>query len=228
MKVNIGISAQNSWDWDRVLAGDYGQAPQVPDWQCLDGALAIADLAEPLGFDGIWAPEHFGTPYGMCPNPLQTLAYYAGKTQRVTFGTMVAVAPWWHPVRLAHQIAYLDIASKGRFDRALDAKERSQQGLPSVSTLSRDEFMDATFGPGLSDDDSRVVLNSESFGQLADRLSILTLKLAAHRLASSPALLVQLEVRRRRLETCLRREWAAMLSGTAVRQTFEEAKTYIA
>ena len=88
--------------------------------------------------------------------------------------------------------------------------------------------MDATFGPGLSDDDSRVVLNSESFGQLADRLSILTLKLAAHRLASSPALLVQLEVRRRRLETCLRREWAAMLSGTAVRQTFEEAKTYIA
>ncbi|MSP72395.1 MAG: DUF4254 domain-containing protein [Myxococcales bacterium] len=91
-----------------------------------------------------------------------------------------------------------------------------------------DEFMDATCGPGLSDDDSRVVLNSESFGQLADRLSILTLKLAAHRLASSPALLVQLEVRRRRLETCLRREWAAMLSGTAVRQTFEEAKTYIA
>jgi len=36
------------------------------------------------------------------------------------------------------------IASKGRFDRALDAKERSKQGLPSVSTMSRDEFMEAT------------------------------------------------------------------------------------
>ena len=36
------------------------------------------------------------------------------------------------------------IASKGRFDRALDAKERAKQGLPSVSTMSRDEFMEAT------------------------------------------------------------------------------------
>ncbi len=36
------------------------------------------------------------------------------------------------------------IASKGRFDRAVDAKERARQGLPSVSTMSRDEFMEAT------------------------------------------------------------------------------------
>ena len=36
------------------------------------------------------------------------------------------------------------IASKGRFDRALDAKERARRGLPSVSTMSRDEFMEAT------------------------------------------------------------------------------------
>jgi site-specific DNA-methyltransferase (adenine-specific) len=36
------------------------------------------------------------------------------------------------------------IASKGRFDRALDAKDRARQGLPSVSTMSRDEFMEAT------------------------------------------------------------------------------------
>lgn len=36
------------------------------------------------------------------------------------------------------------IASKGRFDRAIDVKERAKRGLPSVSTLSRDEFMEAT------------------------------------------------------------------------------------
>jgi site-specific DNA-methyltransferase (adenine-specific) len=36
------------------------------------------------------------------------------------------------------------IASKGRFDRAVDAKQRVRSGLPSVSTLSRDEFMEAT------------------------------------------------------------------------------------
>ena len=36
------------------------------------------------------------------------------------------------------------IASKGRFDRALDPKQRAKLGLPSVSTMSRDEFMEAT------------------------------------------------------------------------------------
>jgi site-specific DNA-methyltransferase (adenine-specific) len=36
------------------------------------------------------------------------------------------------------------IASKGRFDRALDAKQRAKRGLPSVSTMSRDEFMEST------------------------------------------------------------------------------------
>jgi len=143
VKVNIGISAQNSHDWDRIIAGDFSRPPAEPDWKCLEGALAIADLAEPMGFDGIWAPEHFGTPYGMCPNPLQVLAYYAGKTERVSLGTMVAVAPWWHPVQLAHQIAYLDILSKGRFDtiglgRGVAKKEFDALGVPREE--ARDRF----------------------------------------------------------------------------------------
>lgn len=36
------------------------------------------------------------------------------------------------------------IASKGRFDRALTARQRAQRGLPSVPSISRDEFMEAT------------------------------------------------------------------------------------
>jgi len=36
------------------------------------------------------------------------------------------------------------VASKGRFDRAVDAKQRVKRGLPSVSSLTRDEFMEAT------------------------------------------------------------------------------------
>jgi site-specific DNA-methyltransferase (adenine-specific) len=36
------------------------------------------------------------------------------------------------------------VASKGRFDRALTAKQRHKAGLPSVASLTRDEFMDAT------------------------------------------------------------------------------------
>lgn len=36
------------------------------------------------------------------------------------------------------------IASKGRFDRALSARKRADQGLPSAATISADEFMDLT------------------------------------------------------------------------------------
>jgi DNA modification methylase len=36
------------------------------------------------------------------------------------------------------------VASKGRFDRAIDAKKRVKLQLPAVSSLTRDEFMEAT------------------------------------------------------------------------------------
>src|SRR6185437_2914958 len=40
--------------------------------------LVLGDLAEPLGFDSIFALEHHFTGYAMSPAPTQLLAYYAG------------------------------------------------------------------------------------------------------------------------------------------------------
>jgi alkanesulfonate monooxygenase SsuD/methylene tetrahydromethanopterin reductase-like flavin-dependent oxidoreductase (luciferase family) len=142
MKVNIGVFAHNAKDWERVQRGDFSRPPATPDWEFVQAGLAIGDLAEPLGFDGIWAPEHQGTPYGMTPNPLQTLTYFAARTKRVTFGTMVAVAPWWHPIRLAHQIAYLDIVSNGRYTtiglgRGVAKSEFDAVGVPREQSRQR-------------------------------------------------------------------------------------------
>jgi alkanesulfonate monooxygenase SsuD/methylene tetrahydromethanopterin reductase-like flavin-dependent oxidoreductase (luciferase family) len=142
MKVNLGVFAHNANDWERVQSGDYSRPAETPDWTFVEAGLALGDLAEPLGFDGIWAPEHQGTPYGMTPNPIQTLSYFAGKTERVSFGTMVAVAPWWHPIRLAHQIAYLDIISKGRYTtigigRGVAKSEFDAVGVPREESRQR-------------------------------------------------------------------------------------------
>jgi alkanesulfonate monooxygenase SsuD/methylene tetrahydromethanopterin reductase-like flavin-dependent oxidoreductase (luciferase family) len=142
MNVNLGVFAHNSKDWERVRAGRFDRPPATPDYEFVEAGLALGDLAEPLGFDGIWAPEHQGTPYGMTPNPLQVLTYFAGRTERVTFGTMVAVAPWWHPVRLAHQIAYLDIVSKGRYTtiglgRGVAKSEFDALGIPREESRQR-------------------------------------------------------------------------------------------
>jgi len=76
--------------------------------------MALGDLAEPLGFDSLWALEHHFTGYAMSPSPTQLLSYYAGRTKRLTLGTAVIVLPWHDPVRVAEQIALLDVMSGGR------------------------------------------------------------------------------------------------------------------
>ncbi len=76
--------------------------------------LALGDLAEPLGFDSVFALEHHFTGYAMSPSPTQLLSYIAGRTKRIILGTAVIVLPWHDPVRVAEQIALLDILSHGR------------------------------------------------------------------------------------------------------------------
>jgi len=85
-----------------------------PDAAVLHEHMSLGDLAEPLGFNSLFALEHHFTGYAMCPAPLQFLSYYAGRTQRITLGTAVIVAPWHDPIRIAEQIALLDIMSGGR------------------------------------------------------------------------------------------------------------------
>src|SRR5919201_5577075 len=88
--------------------------PPRPDVAVVSDHLAMGDLAEPLGFDSLFALEHHFTGYAMSPAPLQLLAYYAGRTKRITFGTAVIVRPWHDPIRVAEGIALLDILSGGR------------------------------------------------------------------------------------------------------------------
>jgi alkanesulfonate monooxygenase SsuD/methylene tetrahydromethanopterin reductase-like flavin-dependent oxidoreductase (luciferase family) len=76
--------------------------------------LALGDLAEPLGFDSLFALEHHFTGYSMSPDPTQLLSYFAGRTRRIALGTAVIVLPWHDPVRVAEEIALLDILSNGR------------------------------------------------------------------------------------------------------------------
>ncbi|HEY2833762.1 MAG TPA: LLM class flavin-dependent oxidoreductase [Sporichthyaceae bacterium] len=76
--------------------------------------LALADLAEPLGFDSVWGLEHHFTNYAMSPDVLQFLSYLAGRTTTVKLGSMVMVLPWHDPLRAAEQILLLDHMSRGR------------------------------------------------------------------------------------------------------------------
>ncbi len=86
----------------------------IPDSQVYAQDLALARQAEPLGFDSIWSVEHHFTDYTMCPDVMQFLTYMAACTQNIQLGSMVCVLPWHDPMRMAEQIAMLDVMSGGR------------------------------------------------------------------------------------------------------------------
>ncbi|MEW6476628.1 MAG: LLM class flavin-dependent oxidoreductase [Actinomycetota bacterium] len=92
-----------------------GYGGQLSDRDVWKTDLALADLAEPLGFESIWGVEHHFTNYTMSPDVLQFLTYMAGRTTTVKLGSMVLVLPWHDTVRAAEQILLLDHMSDGRF-----------------------------------------------------------------------------------------------------------------
>jgi alkanesulfonate monooxygenase SsuD/methylene tetrahydromethanopterin reductase-like flavin-dependent oxidoreductase (luciferase family) len=77
--------------------------------------LRLGDLAEPLGYESLWGVEHHFTEYTMCPDVLQYLTYFAGRTHKIQLGSMVVVLPWHDPMRVAEQVVMLDHFSNGRF-----------------------------------------------------------------------------------------------------------------
>ena len=108
--------------------------PGRSDASLIHEHFALGDLAEPLASNSLMALEHHFTGYAMSPAPLQLLAYFAGRTRRITLGSAVIVLPWHDPIRVAEGIALLDIMCGGRcmfgFGRGAASVEYEGFGIP--------------------------------------------------------------------------------------------------
>src|SRR5437867_4129527 len=71
---------------------------------------------EELGFDSIWLTEHHFIEYGLSVSPSVLAAAAAMRTQRVRIGLAAAILPFHDPIRLAEELAMVDILSGGRLD----------------------------------------------------------------------------------------------------------------
>ncbi|MBV6507893.1 MAG: F420-dependent glucose-6-phosphate dehydrogenase [Acidimicrobiales bacterium] len=99
-----------------------------PEWMS-----AFARHAEYLGFESIYTVEHVVVPVGYAerypysdsgrmalpddcpiPDPLDLLAFLAGRTERLVLATGILVAPHHHPLILAKRLATVDRLSGGR------------------------------------------------------------------------------------------------------------------
>lgn len=73
-------------------------------------------LAEELGFDFAWFGEHRATVDEFNSTPFLLMASVAARTERLRLGTSILCLPLHNPLRVAEDVAVLDILSGGRID----------------------------------------------------------------------------------------------------------------
>ena len=102
-------------------------------------------LAEEMGFDAIWAPEHHFTEYGFCASPMVTLAALASVTTRIRLGSGVVVLPFNDPVRVAEEGAMIDLISDGRLELGVGRgfQPVEYRGFAADQAKSREVFDEA-------------------------------------------------------------------------------------
>src|SRR5262249_25047130 len=71
-------------------------------------------LSEELGYDTVWLTEHHFTEYGISVSPMALAAAVAARTQRIHIALAAAILPFHDPVRLAEEIAFVDVLCRGR------------------------------------------------------------------------------------------------------------------
>lgn len=73
--------------------------------------------AEALGFESVWPVEqHFNASLSIMPSPLLMLAAIAERTRLLRLGIAIVLLPLSHPLRVAEEIATLDVISNGRVE----------------------------------------------------------------------------------------------------------------
>lgn len=116
--------------------------------------LGAAREAESLGFDGVFAFDHFFPPGGSPDRPaleaFTTLGAVAAATERVNLGTLVTRASLRPPGLLAKTAAWLDVASEGRLvlgigtGDPIDRPEHRAYGIPMLNKADRRAHLEET------------------------------------------------------------------------------------
>ena len=77
-------------------------------------ALEMSEWADKKAFDMLVLSEHHASDDGFLPSPLVLAGAVAGRTKRIPMNVAALLVPLHDPIRLAEDIAVLDLASNGR------------------------------------------------------------------------------------------------------------------
>src|SRR5579885_2701777 len=98
-------------------------------------------IMDQAGYDAVWLAEHHFSSFSVCPSVHMMATLAAARTRRMRIGTAVALAPFYHPLRLAEEVALLDVLSGGRVNwgagRGFARVEFEAFGIPPQESASR-------------------------------------------------------------------------------------------
>jgi alkanesulfonate monooxygenase SsuD/methylene tetrahydromethanopterin reductase-like flavin-dependent oxidoreductase (luciferase family) len=101
-------------------------------------ALERIDVMDRTGYDAVWLAEHHFSDFSVCPSVHVMGAHVAARTTNLRIGTAVSLAALYHPLRLAEELALLDVLSGGRLDcglgRGFSRVEFDAFGVPAEQT----------------------------------------------------------------------------------------------
>ena len=118
------------------------QSPVARYRETIDQAVR----AESLGFESVWPVEHhFHRNVSILPCPALLLAAIAARTRTLRLGTAIVQLPLAHPLRVAEELATLDVLSDGRVEcgvgRGSNPTHFAGFGVPMAE--SRDRMIEA-------------------------------------------------------------------------------------
>jgi alkanesulfonate monooxygenase SsuD/methylene tetrahydromethanopterin reductase-like flavin-dependent oxidoreductase (luciferase family) len=89
--------------------------PTLTDEQVVENSLEQCVAADELGFDTLFLGEHHFAPYGTMADCAVFGGAVATLTKRIQISNAVMIPSFVHPVRVAEQVAMLDVMSHGRY-----------------------------------------------------------------------------------------------------------------
>ncbi len=101
--MNFGVLQFFSWP------GRRGDLKQV-----YERAMERVHIMDQNGYDAVWVAEHHFSTYSVCPSINMMGTHFAAHTKNLRIGTGVSLAAFYNPIRLAEEIALLDVLSDGR------------------------------------------------------------------------------------------------------------------
>ena len=103
-----------------MRAPDFGAPPD----QLYAAALDQCAWADAIGFDCVGLGEHHASEDGYLPSPIAMAGAIAARTRRIGIRPNVLLAPLYEPVKLAEDLAVLQILSRGRLEVVIGAGYR--------------------------------------------------------------------------------------------------------